>query len=80
MSNGNKSSAEKILEGVGGAANIKFLTCCATRLRFELNDNSIVDKAALDAIPDVMGCVPQSGERYQIVVAVLQRCIAHCNS
>ncbi|MCD9527277.1 PTS transporter subunit EIIC [Photobacterium carnosum] len=68
MSNGNKSSAEKILEGVGGAANIKFLTCCATRLRFELNDNSIVDKAALDAIPDVMGCVPQSGERYQIVV------------
>ncbi len=68
MSNGNKSSAEKILEGIGGAGNIKFLTCCATRLRFELNDNSIVDKAALDAISEVMGCVPQSGERYQIVV------------
>ncbi|KJF81959.1 PTS sugar transporter subunit IIABC [Photobacterium angustum] len=68
MSNGNKSSAEKILEGVGGAGNIKYFTCCATRLRFELNDNSIVDKAALDAIPEVMGCIPQSGERYQIVV------------
>ncbi|KJF95533.1 PTS sugar transporter subunit IIABC [Photobacterium angustum] len=68
MSNGNKSSAEKILEGVGGAGNIKYFTCCATRLRFELNDNSIVDKAALDAIPEVMGCIPQSGDRYQIVV------------
>ncbi|KJG18355.1 PTS transporter subunit EIIC [Photobacterium angustum] len=68
MSNGNKSSAEKILEGVGGAGNIKYFTCCATRLRFELNDNSIVDKSALDAIPEVMGCIPQSGERYQIVV------------
>ena len=64
----NQSSAEKILEGVGGAENIKFLSCCATRLRFELNDASIVDKASLDAISEVMGCIPQSGDRYQIVV------------
>ncbi len=35
---------------------------------FELNDSSIVDKAALDAIPEVMGSIPQSGDRYQIVV------------
>ncbi|WP_305416421.1 PTS transporter subunit EIIC [Photobacterium leiognathi] len=68
MSNGNKVAAEGILKGIGGASNIKFLSCCATRLRFELNDSSIVDKAALDAIPEVMGSIPQSGDRYQIVV------------
>ncbi|MGV3002573.1 PTS transporter subunit EIIC [Vibrio sp.] len=64
----NKAAAEKILEGIGGASNVKFMTFCATRLRFELNDGSIVNKEALDAIPEVMGCVPQSGDRYQIVI------------
>lgn len=68
MSKNDLSSAEKILIGVGGAKNIQFLSCCATRLRFELQDASIVNKAELDAIPDVMGCIPQSGDRYQIVI------------
>ncbi|MFA0441429.1 PTS transporter subunit EIIC [Vibrio sp. 10N.222.51.C12] len=68
MSKNNLSAPEKILEGIGGASNIKFITCCATRLRFELHDGSKTDKAALDAIPEVMGAVPQSGDRYQIVI------------
>ncbi|CAG8999682.1 MAG: PTS system beta-glucoside-specific EIIBCA component [Candidatus Celerinatantimonas neptuna] len=64
----NKSSAEAIIDGLGGPGNIKFMTCCATRLRFELNDSSKPDKEALDAIPEVMGCVPQSGDRYQVII------------
>lgn len=37
---------------------------CATRLRFELNDASVIDKDAVEAIDGVMGAVPQSGDRY----------------
>ena len=47
----NHITPEAILEAVGGAGNIIHLTHCATRLRFELNDASIVDKATVEAIP-----------------------------
>ncbi|AYD89902.1 PTS beta-glucoside transporter subunit EIIBCA [Actinomyces lilanjuaniae] len=62
------SAPEMILDAVGGAENITHLTHCATRLRFELVDASVVDKATVEAIPGVMGAVPQSGDRYQIVI------------
>ena len=62
------SAAQAIVDGVGGPDNISSLTHCATRLRFELKDASLVDAAALDANPVVMGAVPQSGDRYQVVV------------
>ena len=62
------STAEAILEAVGGAGNITHLTHCATRLRFELNDASVIDKDAVEAIDGVMGAVPQSGDRYQIII------------
>lgn len=62
------STPEAILEAVGGPGNIIHLTHCATRLRFELNDASVVDKAVVEAIPGVMGAVPQAGDRYQIVI------------
>ncbi len=62
------SVPEAILEAVGGPGNISSLTHCATRLRFELHDASVVDKAAVEAIPGVMGAVPQSGDRYQIII------------
>ncbi|MDO4243052.1 MAG: glucose PTS transporter subunit IIA [Actinomyces sp.] len=62
------STPEAILEAVGGPDNIIHLTHCATRLRFELNDASVVDKATVEAIPGVMGAVPQAGDRYQIVI------------
>ena len=61
-------SPQAILDAVGGPANIASFTHCATRLRFELNDASGVDKAAVEAIPGVMGAVPQSGNRYQIII------------
>ena len=62
------STPEAILAAVGGPGNISSLTHCATRLRFELHDASIVDKATVEAIPGVMGAVPQSGDRYQIII------------
>ena len=34
----------QILEGLGGSENITTLTNCATRLRMELKDNSIIDE------------------------------------
>lgn len=60
--------AEKILRGVGGPENIESLTHCATRLRFQLHDGTKADQAALDALDGVMGTVPQSGDRFQIVI------------
>ncbi|MFD8734002.1 glucose PTS transporter subunit IIA [Streptomyces sp. NPDC059618] len=60
--------AEKILRGVGGPENIESLTHCATRLRFQLHDGAKADQAALDALDGVMGTVPQSGDRFQIVI------------
>ena len=62
------STPQAILDAVGGAENITHLTHCATRLRFELKDASVVDKATVEKIPGVMGAVPQSGDRYQIII------------
>jgi len=62
------STPQAILDAVGGAENITHLTHCATRLRFELKDASVVDKGTVEKIPGVMGAVPQSGDRYQIII------------
>lgn len=62
------TTAQEILAGIGGASNIVSMTHCATRLRFELADASKADKQALDAIPKVMGAVPQGGNHYQVVI------------
>ena len=62
------SPASQIVDAVGGPDNIVGLTHCATRLRFQLRDSSPIDKAEVEAIPGVMGAVPRSGNRYQIVI------------
>ncbi|WP_413774487.1 glucose PTS transporter subunit IIA [Micropruina sonneratiae] len=62
------TTAEQIVEKVGGPGNIASLTHCATRLRFELKDASVVDQSALEKVPGVLGAVPQSGDRYQVVI------------
>lgn len=62
------STPEAILEAVGGPENILHLTHCATRLRFELKDASVIDKEAVEKIPGVMGAVPQAEDRYQIII------------
>ncbi len=62
------SNASEIVAALGGPANISSLTHCATRLRFELVDASAVDTAKVESIQGVMGAVPQSGDRYQVIV------------
>ena len=63
----SKTAAE-IVKGVGGAANIVSLSHCATRLRFQLRDASGIKQADIEAVPGVMGAVPQAGNRYQVVI------------
>ncbi|MEJ5920242.1 glucose PTS transporter subunit IIA [Corynebacterium sp. H78] len=61
-------TAEGIVAGVGGVDNIRSLTHCATRLRFELNDGSKVDQASVEKLDGVLGAIPQSGDRYQVII------------
>jgi len=62
------TTAAQIVAVVGGADNVASLTHCATRLRFELKDGSQVDQQTLEQIPGVLGGVPQTGDRYQVVI------------
>lgn len=62
------TTANEIVTAVGGAANIDALTHCATRLRFQLRDASVVDTKQVEAITGVMGAVPQAGDRYQVII------------
>jgi PTS system beta-glucosides-specific IIC component len=60
--------AADIVKSIGGAENVVGLTHCATRLRFQLGDASGVDQGSVEAIPLVLGAVPQTGDRYQVVI------------
>ncbi|HSP53923.1 MAG TPA: glucose PTS transporter subunit IIA [Cryobacterium sp.] len=60
--------AADIINSIGGADNVVGLTHCATRLRFTLKDASGIDQAAVEALPVVLGAVPQTGNRYQVVI------------
>ncbi|WP_396667945.1 glucose PTS transporter subunit IIA [Microbacterium sp. R86528] len=62
------NTAADIVKGVGGSSNIESLTHCATRLRFQLVDAGKVDQNAIEAVPGVMGAVPQAGNRFQVVI------------
>ena len=62
------TAAEAIVAEVGGPENIISVTHCATRLRFVLKDATKVNDKALDKVPEVLGIVPQSGDRYQVVI------------
>ncbi|PLS30711.1 PTS mannose transporter subunit IIABC [Bifidobacterium margollesii] len=63
-----ESTASQIITAIGGPDNIRSLTHCATRLRFELVDSGKVDKQRLETMKGVLGAVPQSGNRYQVVI------------
>jgi PTS system N-acetylglucosamine-specific IIB component len=58
--------AAKILAAIGGADNVVELEPCITRLRCELEDDSLVDERALKAL-GVHGVVRMGGA-VQIVV------------
>lgn len=62
-----KQLAISILELVGGKENVNSLTHCATRLRFELKDESIAQTEKLKTVAGVMGVV-QNGGQYQVII------------
>uniref|UniRef100_UPI0035C776FC beta-glucoside-specific PTS transporter subunit IIABC n=1 Tax=Serratia quinivorans TaxID=137545 RepID=UPI0035C776FC len=57
----------EILARVGGKGNVSKLTHCATRLRMEFNDDSLVEAKAIEALPGVISVVERGGQ-FQIVV------------
>ena len=62
------SLASQIITAIGGPENVRSLTHCATRLRFELVAASKVDQNSLEHMQGVLGAVPQSGDRFQVVI------------
>ena len=62
-----KNLAKEILINIGGENNVKSYTHCATRLRFNLNDESKFDQGTLKKINGVMGTVV-SGGQFQVVI------------
>lgn len=57
----------EILARVGGKGNVSKLTHCATRLRMEFIDDSLVEAKAIEALPGVISVVDRGGQ-FQIVV------------
>lgn len=60
--------AARIVDAVGGPANITSMTHCATRLHFELADAGHVNQHGLESIPGVLGAFPRAGNRYQVII------------
>ena len=62
-----KKLAEQILKLVGGKENVSGLVHCATRLRFNLKDESKAQTDALKKTKGVVG-VARSGGQYQVII------------
>lgn len=60
-------TAKELVKELGGDSNITNVTHCATRLRFILKDESVVDSAKVSKIPGVITTV-QAGGQYQVVI------------
>ena len=60
-------TAKELVKELGGDNNISNVTHCATRLRFILKDESIVDSAKVTKIPGVITTV-QAGGQFQVVI------------
>lgn len=58
--------AKDVINAVGGEKNIKQVLHCATRLRFNFNDNQ-VDIEKVKAVPGVMG-VMKVGDQLQVII------------
>jgi len=60
-------TAQEILKYIGGDNNVITVTHCATRLRFILKDNSIVDKEELNRVKGVITVI-EAGGQMQVVI------------
>ena len=63
----NKRLAEEIIAYVGGKSNIVSVTHCVTRLRFNLNDDSLIEVDELENTNGVIG-LSQSGGQFQVII------------
>ncbi len=59
--------AYDILANIGGAANVKRVLHCITRVRFYLRDEGIADDAAVAGIDGVID-IAKAGGQYQVVI------------
>lgn len=59
--------SQDILDLVGGTSNIDQVTHCMTRLRFNLHDDNLANKAQLEQTPGVMG-VMKNGGQFQVII------------
>ncbi|KRN99028.1 PTS transporter subunit EIIC [Companilactobacillus kimchiensis] len=64
-----KKTAIEILKAVGGKTNIANMTHCATRLRLNLKDESIVDDTKVTDIDGVINIARAAGQ-YQILIGI----------
>lgn len=62
-----EKTAEQIIHELGGKENIASATHCVTRLRFVLNDESIVDDEKVKNIKGVLGVMKKGGQ-YQVII------------
>jgi beta-glucoside PTS system EIICBA component len=60
-------TAKGILEHIGGEENVQHVIHCMTRLRFNLHENSKVDRKKIEKVPGVMG-TNVSGDQFQIII------------
>ena len=67
MSKNFETVSRLIVDAIGGPGNIEAVTHCMTRLRFVLNDASLVDSARLRANAAVMGVV-QNDNQCQVII------------
>lgn len=63
----NEELASQIITSIGGDSNVKSLTHCVTRLRFQLEDGTLFLKEQLEALPGVLGAQVKNGQ-YQVIV------------
>ena len=62
-----ESDVKRLLELVGGKANIQAVSHCMTRMRFVLIDPKNADEKAIEDLPSVKGTFTQAGQ-YQVII------------
>ncbi|KFI54477.1 PTS system trehalose-specific EIIBC component [Bifidobacterium callitrichos] len=62
-----EGDARRLLDLVGGTANIKAVTHCMTRMRFVLVDPKQTDEPAIEEIASVKGIFTQAGQ-FQVII------------
>lgn len=64
---GYKELGQEILNNVGGSENVSSLVYCATRLRFNLKDDTKANESAIRKLQGVAGVVNQGGQ-FQVII------------